>query len=166
VIIPTPRRSLVKMVDVFRDFIDFCQEPPPPFAGDTHIIGFNMLPSPAPEDVFQYHGFAVLRPTGVSSHPFVLEGIGASNPVANHLTPHDFPPMVKIGVQIGRHNPIEAVLQFGGVSVKGGFGTILRDERVDAAASPGHLGAVSMTFDNGSFKRHVKLFKTNLLRTL
>jgi hypothetical protein len=150
------------MLDVFQDFIAFLGQPPPAFVGDTPILGFHM-DGPG----VTYNGFAVLRPSPATLHPFTLEGFGAASPTPQPV----LQTMVRLSVQIGRFNPIESVLQFGDMASNGGFGNVLHEEDCDASASlsstatPGVMN-VTMTFANETFRATVGLFKTNLLRTL
>ena len=89
-----------------------------------------------------------------------MEGMGTTNPVLSHAAPEELQQLVRLSVQIGRHNPIETVPQFGDMGLNGGFWNSRHDEDCDGSAEPFVSETLRMTFVNGSFKRFVVLFKT------
>jgi hypothetical protein len=155
------------MLDVFQSFIDYCEQPPPAFAGDTPVLGFHLHPpDDGTADIPSYYGIAVLRPVPGPGPKFVLEGSGAASPDPGKPVPSDLQVMVGLHVLISRPNPIETVLQYGGRSVTGGLGGVQQEEDCDAFGEIMEEDQVRLTFSNDTFNRTFILFKTNLLQTV
>jgi hypothetical protein len=155
--------KVMTMQQVFQDLIDFCTTP----ASDLNkgrILAFHLNPSNAPDDVYPYNGSAWIRKRQGSLQPFVVEGYGIRNDVVNHPSPNNFETVVHFSIGIGRPNPIESLLEFGGMNNFGGFGNVERREDVDASAEQ-VLGDVLLTFQTGGGVRTATLRKTNLLHT-
>jgi hypothetical protein len=153
------------MQQVFQDFTDFCAEPPPAELRDVHVLAFHLDPLVGATDVFPYNGTALIRRIG-GLNPFFLDGFGIANAVIGHPTPLDLPTMVHIGLQIGRPNPIEGVLEFSDMSDLGGFDPthIMRTESCDVRAE--QIGdTIALFIDSDTGRRSASLRKTDLLHT-
>lgn len=150
------------MQEVFQDFIDFCSTPATDL-GQGRSLAFHLNPSNAPGDVYPYNGPAWIRKRQ-GRQPFVVEGFGIRNTVVGHPTPDDFETVVHFSIQIGRPNPIEALLEFGGMNELGGFGRVERSESVDASAQS-LLNTILISFQTGAGLRTATLKKTTLLHT-
>jgi hypothetical protein len=150
------------MQAVFQEFIDFCLAPPAD-PGQGRILGFHLNPSNTPTDVHPYNGPAFIR-RRQGLQPFVVEGYGIRNTVYGHPTPNDFETVVHFSIQIGRANPIEALLEFGNMNAFGGFERPVRSESVDASAERVG-GDVLLSFQTGAGLRVASLRKTNYLHT-
>lgn len=154
----------MSMQQVFQDLIDFCLEPPA--SGDlqeTHVLAFHLDSLANGDDVYPFNGPAIIRHhQGLNS--FFLEGYGITNPVANHPAPNDGATVVHLGLQIGRFNTIESVLEFSGMSDLGGFNPdqVIRTEDCDATAE--QIGdEVAIFFESSAGRRGASLRKTNVL---
>jgi hypothetical protein len=150
------------MQQVFQDFIDFCTTPATD-PGQGRILAFHLDPSNAPGDVHPYNGPAWIRKRQ-GTQPFVVEGYGIRNTLVGHAAPDNLEIVVHFSVQIGRPNPIEALLEFGGMNDFGGFGQAERSESVDASAERS-LTAILLSFQTSAGLRTASLRKTNLLHT-
>jgi hypothetical protein len=150
------------MQQVFQDFIDFCTTPATD-PGQGRILAFHLNPLNAPDDVYPYNGPAWIRKRQ-GLQPYVVEGYGIRNTVFGHPTPNDFEDVVHFSVQIGRPNPIESLLEFGGMNELGGFGRAERSESVDATAEQ-ILNDVILSFETSAGLRTATLRKTNLLHS-
>jgi hypothetical protein len=152
------------MQQVFQDFIDFCTTPATD-PGRGRILAFHLLPSSAPGDVHPYFGPAWIRKRQ-GTQPFVVEGYGIGFTPPGHEAP-DLEGLVHFSVQIGRPNPIEALLEFGGMNEFGGFGQVERSESVGASAERalGSIDTIVLSFQTSAGRRTATLRKTNLLHT-
>ena len=92
------------------------------------------------------------------------EDYGIRNTVVGHPTPTDFETVVHFAIQIGRPNPIEALLEFGGMNEVGGFGRVERSEDLDASAER-VLNDIALRFQTSAGPRFATLRRTNLLHT-
>jgi len=153
------------MQQVFQDFIDFCAEPPPAELSNVHVLAFNLGPLAGTADVFPYNGTAIIRRI-VGLNPYFLDGFGIANPVFGSPTPPDLPTMVHIGLQIGRPNPIEGVLEFSGMTFLGGFDptNIMRTESCNVTAEQS-VDSIFLSIDSDTGRRSASLIKTDLLHT-
>lgn len=148
------------MQQVFQDFIDFCTTPPTDL-GQGRSLAFHLLPSNAPDDVYPYNGPAWIRKRQ-GLQPFVVEGYGIRNTVFGHPTPDDFETVVHFSIQIGRPNPIESLLEFGGMNNQGGFGPADRTESIDASAAQAG-NQITLSFQTSAGLRLASLQKTDIL---
>jgi hypothetical protein len=152
------------MLEVFQELIDFCAQPAPSFAGDTHAIGFHLSTTSASDDPYEYWGITFLQPTPTSTNPFNLQGFGYTHPQPNYTATIDTPHLVRVALPIGRHNPVAGNLEFCTIRRNGGPGEVLRTELFDVTASRQSYG-LQLMFNGGQSSRQAILFKTNVLRT-
>lgn len=161
------------MLEDLKDLIAFCEIPAPTFAGDTHAVGFRLLrpenPGDDVADEVVYDGLLFFKPSHTAR--FRLTGFGYALPV-REFSIRSTPPLVKIGVPVGRHHGIETVLEFCNLDEKGGPGTVVRsivcNAKVDDTFIPPSLepANVTMLFELGTFRRRARLFPTTVLRNM
>jgi len=151
------------MQEVFQELIDFCTQAAPADPRDAHLLAFHL--DPVSSSVYPYNGTAMIHPTQ-GLQPYYLDGYGIRNTVFGHPTPNDFSDVVRVGLHIGRPNPIEAVLEFGGMNDAGGFdpGHVDRTEDCDATAE--RIGnTVAVFFETSLGRQSASFRKTNVLHT-
>ncbi len=149
--------------DDLQPFIDYSNEPTPPYLGDAHVIRFELSENiEAGGDIYKYRGVALFKPTP-GQHPYYLQAYGYTFPVWQHTAPESARPMVKIGVHIGRLPSVEALLEFGSLNLADGKWHTDREEVGDASffdASPG--GWQGLRFSGAGHNR-VAIFHQGVL---
>ena len=157
----------MSMVEVFQDFIAYCQEPPPPLASETHAIGFHLVPVPAESaPPYVYNGTLFFRRLPETNSWF-LHGFGyVSFPIEG--APLPIAGLVRIGVQVGRSQAEETSLDFCVMDDNGGPGSVVRSVDCNASAQ-NSFSTIGMAFDPvaGTLgdRWGADLFKTDVLHS-
>jgi hypothetical protein len=146
------------MIDELQSLITYCEEPAP--AGDPgarHIVRFHLE---APNSLYPVNGVAWFKKIQ-GMHPYYLEGIGDFSAVTHETEPLPASPMARFGFHVGRPNPIEAGLYFGGYNSLTSF-RVDRELTCDASAEMLDVGIAIVRMDSGAEKWNLSLYPATL----
>jgi hypothetical protein len=146
------------MLEVFHDFILWCQKPPPAGApGETHAVGFALgPPEPAAPDPCPYNGTLFVKST---SSQFLLHGFGYALPVPGVTDP--VAPLVQIAFPIGHPVFVTTHLTFSGIddATLGPSGG--REEECNVSARRGGSN-IFLTFNAATHQRTARLIRSDV----